>query len=252
VTLRTSVAIFASAISVLGAVTTAMAASAEPRVVQTVRVNLDADSALEQVQVMDYARPNPYGGTVPIHVEYGRVVDRVGGRLSKIQVTPRVEHLGVRAVRDGAEDQMPDIWYWGSMGNAGAVPRFYGLVDWNGRKARVLWKYNAQLSSVRRRYAGAHAALFQDPAAQAPGYEVRLEEGVLGPGEPSCCPSQARISLTNSTAHTTSSTSATSERSSQAKGPPRAQGPVHLKSEFVVARRSSPADVGAWLSIGPA
>jgi hypothetical protein len=171
------------------------AAGSELRAVTNIRENLDTDARLEQLQVLDYTRPNPYGGTLPIHVEYGRVIDHVGASAIKAQITPRVEHLGVRAVRDGAEDQTPDIWYWGSIGNAGAVPRYYGLVDWTGRKARILWKYNTQLSSVRRRYAGAHASLFQDPDAETPGYEIKLREGVLRPGEPSCCPSRERVSL---------------------------------------------------------
>jgi hypothetical protein len=184
----------AGSIVALAVATAATPWSSAPRIVQSLRANLDADPGTEQAQVVDYTKPNPYGGTVSIHVEYGRVIDRIAGGLREIQVTPRVEHLGLRAVRDGAEDQRPDIWYWGSIGGAGAVPRFYGLVDWDGRKARVLWKYDARVSSVKR-YSGAHATLFQDPAAQTSGYEIKLQEGSRRPGEPNCCASRARVSL---------------------------------------------------------
>jgi hypothetical protein len=181
----------AVALVALGVVTTAGATP--PKIVQAVRANLDSDPAHEQLQVLDQTVRNPYGGTIRIHVQYGRILDH-RGRLA-VTVTPRVEHLSLRPVKDGAEDETPDIWYWGSLGGAGAVPRFFGLVDWNGRKARVLWRYSALRSSVRHQYAGARAGFIQDVANGGPGYEIRLQEGVRAPADPNCCPTRERISL---------------------------------------------------------
>ena len=165
------------------------------KVVQVLKANLDADAQVEAVQVVDNLRPNTLGGTEPLHVEYARIVDSVGGRHRVQQISPKTERMFVRAVRDYVTDARPDVWYEGGTGNGGAAPSDFGLVDWNGHGARVLWRYDSGRSNLGHRYGGASAALFNDPSVDSPGREIKLQEGVLSPNDAACCPSHIQISL---------------------------------------------------------
>jgi hypothetical protein len=181
----------AGLLAVLAAgVVAAAAGAARVKVVQALRANLDTDASPELIQVVDNRVPNPYGGTAPIHVEYARIVD--SGQVQ--QISPKAERMFVRVVRDYVTDARPDVWYEASTGNGGAAPTVFGLVDWTGRSAHVLWRYDSRHSNLGHRYGGASATLFNDPAANAPGREIKLREGVLSPSDAACCPSRMQVS----------------------------------------------------------
>ncbi|MGZ4380243.1 MAG: hypothetical protein ACXVZ3_02300 [Gaiellaceae bacterium] len=158
---------------------------------QRLAANLDTDPAIEHVEVLDVLRPNPYGGTQPLHVEFAQILDSQGGRSFAQTITPVVDYLRVRVVL-GPTGRA--VWYSGSVGNGGAAPAFFGLVAWTGGGARYLWRYASPTSSVGRRYDGAGATLFNDPAAGGPGPEIKLEEGIHRAGDPMCCPAATQTS----------------------------------------------------------
>src|SRR5690348_13432184 len=96
-------------------------------------VNLDSDPHIEHVRLMLAYKPNPFGGTVPIKQHWLQVVDRVGGRIVKVRITPIVEHMLPRFVKIGdlnGGGGRPQIFYWGNNGNAGAVPVYAGIRGW--------------------------------------------------------------------------------------------------------------------------
>lgn len=93
------------------------ASTSEAAVKRTVRANLDGDGRREAVQLITTTRPNPFGGTVPLHVAYVRVVDRRAGRLVKRRLSPwRLERARFR-VRDLNRDGRPEVWFVGFAGN---------------------------------------------------------------------------------------------------------------------------------------
>jgi hypothetical protein len=171
-----------------------------PRVVQSVSANLDGDAHVERVQVLDSVRPNPYGGTAPLHVEFVRVLDVSDGRPFEQRISPTADYFRVSVVPTGVEDSTGlsyrrVIWYSGSTGNGGAAPVFFGLVGWTGGGAKVLWRYEPRLSTLGGRYDGAGARLFEDATRGGPGPEIRLEEGIHHAGDPECCPRTTQVSL---------------------------------------------------------
>jgi hypothetical protein len=175
-------------------------ASVAPRIVQSVRGNLDGDSHLEQAQVLDSLKPNPYGGTKPLHEEFARILDASGGRPFDQQISPVVERVRVTIVPAGIEDASGltyprAVWYAGGIGIGGAAPAFFGLVGWTGGGAKILWRYEPKLSNLGRSYDGAGAELFNDAVRGGMGPEVRLQEGIHHSGDPSCCPRTTQVSL---------------------------------------------------------
>jgi hypothetical protein len=169
------------------------AASVSARVARVIRSDLDLDGRAEQVEVIAGSRANPFGGTVRIPVQYVRVVDRIGGKLVKRRLSPRVERASAK-VRDFNADGRPDVWFDGSSGNGGAAPQWFGLYDWGGRHRHVLWSYSWNRSAVGNRWAGASVHREQRSAAN-PGLELVLREGVLSPGDANCCPSRILVSV---------------------------------------------------------
>ncbi len=175
-------------------VTTADKSGASPLSTKVLHADLDGDGVDEQVQVVVNRRLSPYGGNGFVSESYVRILERRGGGRVRIQqVSPKAENATVRLVHDYAQDQRPDVWYAESLGNAGSL--YMGLVSWNGLTASVLWAYRAGSSGLGRKWSGARASLVDDPTANGRGFEIRLQEGVLSAGEPTCCPSHERISL---------------------------------------------------------
>lgn len=189
----------ALAVVVLGLVLPA-AASNGPRIVRSLAANLDEDRHVERIQVLDYLRPNPYGGSEPLHAEFARILDESGGRPFGQRISPVMDYVRVAVVQTGIRDVAEStflraVWYAGSTGNSGAAPSAFGLVGWTGGGANFLWSYRSSSSSLGRRYDGAGARLFEDPIRGGPGPEIRLEEGIHHPGDPYCCPRTVQVSL---------------------------------------------------------
>ena len=172
----------------------ALAASG-PRIVSSIAADLDSDAHRELVQTVEVIRPNPYGGAQPLHRRFVRVVDESGGRSFEQRVSPVLDFVQVRVVSRLPPPLRRGIWYDGSTGNGGAAPRAFGLVTWTGRGARALWRYASSSSSLGKRYDGASAELFDDPARGGPGPEIKLAEGIHRAGDPACCPYALQISL---------------------------------------------------------
>jgi hypothetical protein len=171
----------------------ALVPAAEAKIARSVGVNLDRDRRVERVQLVATTRPNHLGGTQPIPVRYVQVVDRVGGRLIRRRVSPRVEFATVK-LRDFNLDGRPDIFFSGVSGNGGAAPQWFGLYDWTGRARRVLWSWSWRRSAVGRRWAGASVRRAERSRSH-PGLELVLEEGVLSRGDANCCPSRLLVSV---------------------------------------------------------
>jgi hypothetical protein len=165
------------------------------RVVTSIPVNLDRDAHRELVQTVEVTRPNPYGGTEPLHRRFVRVVDVSGGRTVATRVSPVLDYVTATVAGSLAPPFRRGIWYDGSTGNGGAAPRAFGLVTWTGGRAHALWRYASASSSLGKRYDGAGAGLFQDSTRGGPGPEIKLEEGVHRAGDPACCPYAEQISL---------------------------------------------------------
>jgi hypothetical protein len=149
-------------------------AAGEAAVKRTVRANLDGDARKEGVQKVTTTRPNPFGGTAPLPVEYVRVVDRRRGRLIKRRVSPR----GVERARFRVRDGPPEVWFNGVQG----MGFFHtGLYAWTGAGRRVLWYWNSARSVAGRRSAGARAEL-EDRDPFYPGARDRVDRGGSQPG----------------------------------------------------------------------
>jgi hypothetical protein len=189
-TLTRSLLALSATVAVTGGAT---AGSASPGGTVTLRADLDGDGVPELIQVIENKGANPYGGTAPISVSYVRVIDGATRRVQ--QVSPKAEQMRVRLVRPYITDRRPDVWYQGSLGNAGSV--YMGLVSWDNGRPHVLWRYSAVKPGARLKnaWSGAKATLVDDLTANGRGFEIRLEEGVLAPGDAMCCPSHTRISL---------------------------------------------------------
>ena len=170
-------------------------AATSPRIVSSIAVNLDGDAHRELVQTVEVLRPNPYGGTQPLHRRFVRVVDESGGRSFEQRISPVVDFVQARIVTNLAPPVRRGIWYDGSTGNGGAAPRAFGLVTWTGGVAHTLWRYASASSSLGKRYDGASAELFEDATSGGPGPEIRLREGIHRGGDPSCCPYASQFSL---------------------------------------------------------
>jgi hypothetical protein len=176
----------------------AVADAATPTVVHGWRVNLDGDAHLEHVRLMLAFKPNPFGGTVPIKQHWLQVVDRVGGQVVKVRVTPIVEHMQPRWIRiqDLNGRGRPEIFYRGFNGGAGNVPLFACIRGWNGTSKRRFWSYAPPYAVFRHNgrryyYAGANVSLENLANAATPGLEVHLVTGERLATEPDCCPSQS-------------------------------------------------------------
>jgi hypothetical protein len=171
-----------------------------PVVVHGWLANLDSDPHIEHVRLMLAYKPNPFGGTVPIKQHWLQVVDRVGGRVVKVRITPIVEHMRPRWIRieDLNAHGRPEIFYQGFNGNAGSVPVYAGIRGWNGTSKHRFWSYAPPYPVLthnghRYRYAGASVSLQNLASAATPGLEVHLVQGEARPSEPDCCPSQLLI-----------------------------------------------------------
>lgn len=157
-----------------------------PKIVRSVKTNLDSDPQLERVQVVDR---NPKG--LP-HAQEVWIVD--GSAAHPISPTKEFFNAA-KPVADGLGLAPHDVWYKGVSGNGGAPPEVFALVHWDGRAAHVLWRYSSLQSDLGARYAGADARLLNDPKAATRGLEIKLHEGVRAPTEPNCCPGHVRYSL---------------------------------------------------------
>lgn len=173
------------------AATTVAHAAAGPRVVQQLAANLDSDPAPEHIRVLDELRPNPFGGTQPLHVQLAEIDDQQGGRPFSQTITPEADYLRVRLTATAVGHS---VWYSGSLGNGGAAPRFFGLVSWTGGGARYLWRYSSPSPNLGSRHDGADAELFNDPTSGGPGPEIKLAEGIHRNGDPLCCPASFQTS----------------------------------------------------------
>jgi hypothetical protein len=179
---------------IAGAVLGLVLAASGPRIVSSTAANLDGDAHRELVQTVEVLRPNPYGGTEPLHRRFVRVVDESGGRSFSRRISPVVDFVDTRVVAL-ARPIRRGVWYEGFVGNGGAAPRAFGLVTWSGGGAHALWQYESASSTLGKRYDGAAAALFGDPVSGGPGPEIRLREGIHRAGDPSCCPASTLVSL---------------------------------------------------------